>query len=102
MSILHAPALVIVDDIERFAASYPNPTGKPWNSRVDPDDEKGSYTVRTWNSNAYNEHLCWANFDIHQGEKSSQFSASICAPGHHSEKVKQHIINSLWATYGSE
>ena len=102
MSILHAPASVIINDIERFASSYPNPTGIPWNSRVDSGDEKGSYIVRTWDSEAHNEHLCWVNFDVQQDKESSQFNAHTCAPGHISASVRQHIVNSLLANYGSE
>ncbi len=102
MSILHAPARAIIDDIERFAASYPNPAGVPWNSRVDAGDKKGSYIVRTWNGKAHNEHLCWVTFDVRQGKESTKFSTHTCAPGHISLRVKQHIINSLKATYGSE
>lgn len=102
MSILHAPAAVITSDIERFAASYASPSGIPWSSRVDPGDKKGDYTVRTWNSKAYNEHLCWVNFEVQQGQESSKFSARTCAPNHISAKVKKHIVNSLSAIHGSE
>ena len=102
MNFFHAPATLITNDIEEFAASYPNPGGRPWHSKVEPEGEEGRYVVRTWDGIVRGDHLCWVKFKVREQEDTSQVSASVCTPAHHAEKVRQHIFTSLLKAYGSE
>ena len=101
MEQFHVPAKLIANDIDNFTASYPSPGGKPWNSRVLEGARKESYVVRAWDSVAHGNHLCWLRFSVRESDDTAVMDVTICSEEHGSKTVKEHIVNSLWATYGS-
>ena len=92
---------LIANDIDKFTASDESPGGKPWNSRVLEGARKESYVVRAWDSVAHGNHLCWLRFSVRESDDTSVMDVTICSEEHGSKTVKEHIVNSLWATYGS-
>lgn len=101
MEQFRVPSSVIANDIEMFAASYDTPSGVPWNSRVDNGARRAHFVIRLWNGRVQGNHLCWARFDVRQSDDSAVMDVTVCSESHNSSKVKEHIVHSLWKTYGS-
>ena len=101
MEQFYVPSSVIANDIEMFAASYRSPQGVPWNSRVYGGARRDQYVIKLWRSAVKDDHLCWARFNVRQSDDSAVMDVTICSESHNSGKVKDHIIHSLWKTYGS-
>lgn len=101
MEQFHLPSSAIADDIEMFAASYESPQGVPWNSRVHNGGRREHYVIKLWAGRVQGNHLCWARFNVRPSDDSTVMDLTICSDGHDSDKVRKHVIHSLWRVYGS-
>ena len=101
MEQFHIPSSAIAEDIEIFAASYMSPLGVPWNSRVYNGPRRENYVIKLWNGKVQDNHLCWARFNVRQSDESTVMDVTVCSESHDSGKVKEHIVHSLWKSYGS-
>jgi len=101
MEQFHVPSSIIANDIEMFAASYESPQGVPWSSRAHNGARRDQYVIKLWTHMVQSNHLCWARFNVRQSDDSAVMDVTVCSESHSSNKVKEHIIHSLWKTYGS-